>query len=175
MRVSARILIKVELKAPKTKDSTLYTFQGYHPWFPCQTRLQPLESMKRELKVQTDAVAEVPLRESTTTQLWWLKRHQVSQHKRPRYTESGRNRKQSENRKAILGCTVRGDPRQLQSPPKVHLKPAAVLGSGPSSVRREGEPARWPGRVLLRPDFDSTWFVSDPDSLVIDYHAGYDS
>jgi hypothetical protein len=55
------------------------------------------------------------------------------------------------------------------------LKPAAVLGSGPSSVRREGEPARWPGRVLLRPDFDSSWFVSDPDSLVIDYHAGYDS
>jgi hypothetical protein len=55
------------------------------------------------------------------------------------------------------------------------MKPAAVLGSGPSSVRREGEPARWPGRVLLRPDFDSSWFVSDPDSLVIDYHAGYDS
>jgi hypothetical protein len=55
------------------------------------------------------------------------------------------------------------------------MTPAAVLGSGPSSVRREGEPARWPGRVLLRPDFDSSWFVSSPDSLVIDYHAGYDS
>jgi hypothetical protein len=31
------LLIKVELKAPKTKDSTLYTFQGYHLWFPRQT------------------------------------------------------------------------------------------------------------------------------------------
>jgi hypothetical protein len=37
------------------------------------------------------------------------------------------------------------------------MKPAAVLGSGPSSIRREGEPARWPGRVLLRPDSDSSF------------------
>jgi hypothetical protein len=42
------------------------------------------------------------------------------------------------------------------------LKPAAALGFGPSSVRREGEPARWPGRVLLRPDSDLSWFVSGP-------------
>jgi hypothetical protein len=42
------------------------------------------------------------------------------------------------------------------------MKPAAVLGFGPSSVRREGEPARWPGRVLLRPDSDMSWFVSSP-------------
>jgi hypothetical protein len=55
------------------------------------------------------------------------------------------------------------------------MKPAAVLGSGPSSVRREGEPARWPGGVSLRPDFDSSWFVSSPGSFVIDYRAGYDS
>jgi hypothetical protein len=55
------------------------------------------------------------------------------------------------------------------------MKPAADLGVGPISVRREGEPARWPGGVSLRPDSDSSWFVSDPDSLVIDYHAGYDS
>jgi hypothetical protein len=40
------------------------------------------------------------------------------------------------------------------------VKPAAALGCGPSSVRREGEPARWPGGVSLRPDSDSSWFVS---------------
>jgi hypothetical protein len=33
----ARILIEVELKASKTKSLTLYTCQGYHLWFLCQT------------------------------------------------------------------------------------------------------------------------------------------
>jgi hypothetical protein len=68
------------------------------------------------------------------------------------------------DRTALLRSTTVTQPtlnRQVamtSMPPQV--KPAAVLGSGPSSVRREGEPARWPGRVLLRPDSDSSWFVS---------------
>jgi hypothetical protein len=65
-------------------------------------------------------------------------------------------------------------------PPDAHhpthcMKPAADLGSGPISVRREGEPARWPGRVLLRPDSDSSLVCEQLHRLVIDYHAGYDS
>jgi hypothetical protein len=46
-----------------------------------------------------------------------------------------------------------------------HLKPAADLGVGPISVRREGEPARWPGGVSLRPDSDLLWFVSGPNLI----------
>jgi hypothetical protein len=48
----------------------------------------------------------------------------------------------------------------FQTPLGAYMKPEAALGIGPSSVRREGEPARWPGRVLLRPDSDSSWFGS---------------
>jgi hypothetical protein len=38
------LLIKVELKAPKTKDSTLYTCSGIPSLVPASNKLQPLET-----------------------------------------------------------------------------------------------------------------------------------
>jgi hypothetical protein len=50
-------VIKVELKAPKTKDWTLYRFLGDHRWFPRQTNFSH-QKYELQVKVQTDAVAE---------------------------------------------------------------------------------------------------------------------
>jgi hypothetical protein len=54
------------------------------------------------------------------------------------------------------------DPQGVPGPLSCLVKPAADLGVGPISVRREGELARWPGGVSLRLDSDSSWFVSGP-------------